>query len=194
MRYTPDWEPLAYALKRVVEAGMGEDDAKIDLCSAMRDGAVKVQVQIDNGRVFSGGNVAVPPHLVPMELDWIESRPLKRWRIGPMPGQHYEWDWEERQIYLLELAPADVIKVLCPPDAERKKKNSSNSKSAELFVKDHLKHHPDATLDSVREAAKSTFSRTVVDHAYRRQREKNTGRTVRRGPRSKNPPTNSAEK
>jgi hypothetical protein len=100
VQYTPVWEPLADALKRVVEAGMGEDDAKIDLCRRMHDGAIAVRVWIDRDRAFSGGNVIVP-RLDPIQLDWTRSRPLERWYIGPMTGQHYEgMGKKNRSIYL----------------------------------------------------------------------------------------------
>jgi hypothetical protein len=158
----------------------------------MHDGAIAVRVWIDRDRAFSGGNVIVP-RLDPIQLDWTRSRPLERWYIGPMTGQHYEWNGEKKQIYLLELATAD-LKIVCSQHAGRRKNPSSNRKSAELFVKEHLERNPDATLDSVREAAKSTFGREVVDRAYRRQRQQNTGSAVKRGPRPKSPTPNSAEK
>jgi hypothetical protein len=136
-----------------------------------------------------------PPHVTKAMQSLIKSPDglLERWYIGPMTGQHYEWNGEKKQIYLLELATAD-LKIVCSQHAGRRKNPSSNRKSAELFVKEHLERNPDATLDSVREAAKSTFGREVVDRAYRRQREQNTGSAVKRGPRPKSPTPNSAEK
>ena len=95
MAYTPDWEPLADALERVMATGATEDEAKIDLCRAMADRNINVRVRIAasdygmRGQVFSKRNVGVPPHLGPGDLDWVQSRPLKPWSIGPMPGQHY---------------------------------------------------------------------------------------------------------
>jgi hypothetical protein len=117
--YTPKWEPLADALKRVVATGVTEAEAKTDLCRAMADQKINVRVRIAAsgrfmaGRVFSGGNVGVPSHLDPRDLDWMQSSPLRPWKIGPMPGQHYSWDWEDRPIDLIELSTADVTAILC---------------------------------------------------------------------------------
>lgn len=67
MAYTPDWERLADALQRVMAAGASEDESKLDLCRAVADGKIRVRVRIagSGNRVFSGGNVRVPPILGP---------------------------------------------------------------------------------------------------------------------------------
>jgi hypothetical protein len=119
--YTPDWEPLAAALQRVRATGVSEDEAKTDLCRAVADRRIDVRVSIAatdhgmRGQVFSDGNVGVPPHLKPRDLDWVQSRPLAQWSIGPRPGQHYTWigGWENRPLDLIELSTANVIEVLC---------------------------------------------------------------------------------
>jgi hypothetical protein len=119
--YTPDWEPLAEALKRVMAAGIKEDEAKTDLCRAMADRKINVRVTIAatdygmRGQVFIGGNVGVPPHLRPGDLDWAQSRPFAQWQIGPQLGEHYSWitGWGNRPLDLIELCTADVIEVLC---------------------------------------------------------------------------------
>jgi len=103
-------------LKRVIAPGVAEDEAKTDVCRAMADGKIAVRVRVatsnhgTGGGVYSGGNVGVPPHLGPSDLDWVQSRPLKPWSIGPMPGQHYVWTdgWQDRPIDLIELSTADV--------------------------------------------------------------------------------------
>jgi hypothetical protein len=118
--YTPDWEPLAVALKRVIAAGASEDEAKLNLCGAVADQKIRVRVRIaksDRGRggqVFFGGNVGVPPHLASSDFDWKLSRPFAQWQIGPMLAEHYLWigGWENRPIDLIELSTADVIDVL----------------------------------------------------------------------------------
>lgn len=119
MPYTPDWVSIADALTRVVNSGVAEDQAKLDLCRAVADRRINVRVRIaladrtGRGQVFSNGNVGVPPHLAPEDLDWVHSCPLKPWAIGPMLGQHYSgWKWENRSLDLIELATDDVSEVL----------------------------------------------------------------------------------
>jgi hypothetical protein len=123
--YTPVWEPLADALKRVMKTGVIEEEAKTDLCRAVADRKIGVQVRIaasdyGRGRVFSVGNVRVPPHLAPRDLDWVQSRPLAQWAIGPRLGEHYSWigGWENRPLDLIELSTGDVIRVLCGGNAD----------------------------------------------------------------------------
>jgi hypothetical protein len=121
--YTPDWESLTDALKRVVAAGTSENDAKTYLCDAMRDRKIAVRVRIAasdhemRGQFFLSAqrNVGVPLHLKPGDFDWAQSRPLAPWRIGPSAGQHYTWlgSWQDRELDLIEVATADVIDVLC---------------------------------------------------------------------------------
>jgi hypothetical protein len=118
--YTPVWEPLAEALKRVKATGLEEDEAKADLCNAMADGKINVRVRIAakdtlRGKFFTGSNIRVPPHLVPADFDWTHSQPVNPWQIGPALGQHYTWieDWKNRPLDLIKLSTADVIEVLC---------------------------------------------------------------------------------
>ena len=117
MAYTPDWEPLADALKRVMAAGVSEDEAKLDLCRAVADLKIRVRVRIGKyarkGQVFAGGNVEVPTHLAPHDFDWELSRPLAQWEIGPQPGERWGRGWEKWPLDLIELSTADVANVLC---------------------------------------------------------------------------------
>ena len=121
LAYTPDWEPLVDALKRIIATGVPAEEAKSDLCRAMADKEIGVRVRIaasddsEGGQVFSKRNVGVPLHLEPRDLDWVQSRPLKPWSIGPTPGEHYYWigGWEKRPIDLIEVSTADVMEILC---------------------------------------------------------------------------------
>ena len=121
MVYTPDFEPIADALGRVMATSVSEDEAKTDLCRAVADRKIKVQVRIAQnddrfgGEVFPDRNVKVPVHLSPNDLDWSCSCPLKPWAIGPVGPQHYTWigGWKDRPIDLIELSTIDVSRILC---------------------------------------------------------------------------------
>jgi hypothetical protein len=122
--YTPDWSSLADALKHVVASGASSDAAKADISHAVADQKVRVRVRIAacyrdrGGQVYSGGNVSIPPHLDPGDLDWQRSMPLRPWSTGPMPGQHYyDFSWENRPIDFIELSTADVDSVVCGTSA-----------------------------------------------------------------------------
>ena len=115
MAYTPDWLPLADALQRLMATGIGEAEAKTDLCRAMADKKIDVRVRIARtGKVFSDGNVGVPPHLSAGDFDWVRSRPVAQWSIGPRPGEHYVWleGWKSHPPDLIELSTVDVIEIL----------------------------------------------------------------------------------
>jgi hypothetical protein len=120
--YVRDFEPLADALKRVLAAtSVKEDEAKRDICHAIADKKIAVQVRVDTsdlsfgGRTYCRGNVAVPRHLNPDDFDWLQSRPLKPFSIVPLPGENYYWyaSRQGRVIELIELSTADVTNLLC---------------------------------------------------------------------------------
>ena len=46
MAYTPEWEPIGEALKRLVASGMSEREAKRDLCRAIAEGAIDFRVHL----------------------------------------------------------------------------------------------------------------------------------------------------
>jgi hypothetical protein len=60
--YTPDWEVLAHALKRVVESGVAESQAKIQICQAIADRKIGIRSLMEKaapdvgGRILLGGN------------------------------------------------------------------------------------------------------------------------------------------
>jgi hypothetical protein len=47
MAYVPDWEQLAEALKRVIEAGFSRSEAQRDICRAIIDGKIKVRFSFE---------------------------------------------------------------------------------------------------------------------------------------------------
>jgi hypothetical protein len=108
--YTPKWESLADALKRVTKLGATEEDAKVDISNAIADREIPVRVHAGK-RSYQGGNVTVPQRLKPTDLDWVRSRPFQPWTIGPMLGQHYFWDSERLPIDFIELSTADLERL-----------------------------------------------------------------------------------
>ena len=121
MSYTPDWERLADAKRRVVATSLSEHQAKTDLCRAVADKKIDVRVRVAesdrdmSGVVCSGDWVSVPAHLEPADFDWVLSRPLQAWSVGPPVGP---WSYSDpylqrkrRQIDSVELATADVQSI-----------------------------------------------------------------------------------
>jgi hypothetical protein len=109
---------------RVTATGLRGDEAKTDLCHAVADGKIRVRLTVDahapliGGRVLSGDNISVPLRLTPDDFDWVNSRPCKRWSVGPNGPQHYShpwWDWQTQPIDLIELATADVQNIFGLP-------------------------------------------------------------------------------
>jgi len=154
--YIPDWEPLGDALKRVMETGASEEEAKTDLCRAVADGKIHVRVRIaGSDRLFRNGNVGVPPHLKPGDLDWVQSRPFARWPIGPKLGEHYSWisGWENRPLDLIELWTADVIEILCSGGVEEKSSTTARHETAAIkALASHLKSNPQMKITRVEAA------------------------------------------
>jgi hypothetical protein len=108
------------------------------------------------GDTFSGGNVRVPKHLAPGDLDWEQSRPLKPWPIGPMPGQHYYWNWAELPLDLLELSTPNVIEILASDSVGKIKtaKTIKDQTAAIDALVPHLKNNPDLKRNEALELLK----------------------------------------
>jgi hypothetical protein len=117
MPYTPDWEPLSAAVKRIVTREVDEDKAKANLCSAIAENRIRIRVTPEySSGVYHRENVRVPPHLAAADLIWQDSRPIAPWWIGPVLGQHYNWDGENKRIKLVEVSIADVVDFLASTD------------------------------------------------------------------------------
>jgi hypothetical protein len=164
--YVPDWERLAGALRRVIEAaGCDEKNAKHDICHAIADSKIRFRVTIakndsyyESGNVFSSGRAIAPPHLEPEDFNWGESQPLKSWPIAPgsaerpLPRER----WPKSELALIELWTADVSKVLCgdadkrTTPADQPETKALAALSARLQVDRHLSK--DAALKFLKES------------------------------------------
>jgi hypothetical protein len=151
-------------------AGASEDESKLDLCRAVADGKIRVRVRIagSGNRVFSGGNVRVPPHLGPSDFDWARSRPLAQWYIGPKLGQHYYWNGGPETLDLIELSTSDV-KNLFGCGGERANNNpqkkptttAAQESAAIKALASHLKMNSDlARQDAINWCRQSGFALT----------------------------------
>jgi hypothetical protein len=154
--YTPDWETLADALQRVKSTGLTEDKAKRDVCLALSDQKIRVQIRIADtaagmpGETRSAG-VVIPRDLTPDDFDWVLSRPLKPWSIGPASvAEHYFWvsGTESRRIALIKLFRADVTKILCGGarannNFEKKPTTAAQESAAIKALASHLKTNRD---------------------------------------------------
>ena len=107
-----DWEPLANALQRVVNAGVVIEVAKKQICDHVSQDLIRVRVLPKGSEHFISGplRVDVPQTLRPSDLDWARSRPKKPWRIDPSGGH---WGWELHKIARLELCTFDTQWKLC---------------------------------------------------------------------------------
>jgi hypothetical protein len=186
--YTPDWEPLADALKRVTATGASEDEAKPDLCRAVADRKIRVRVRIAasdharGGQVFCGGNFRVPVHLAPGDFDWIQSCPLSPWLIGPRWGEQREpaWarGWENRPLDLIELSTVDVSKVLCGGEIAADNATPATTKRENAAIRDlavQLKNNPQMARASAMAWLKQVdhnLGKRAFDRVWSRARER----------------------
>ncbi len=81
MAYTPEWEPIGEALKRLVASGMSEREAKRDLCRAIAEGAIdfRVHLSADPNRhsppiIVRAAEVDVPWRFSSDDIDWQKSQ------------------------------------------------------------------------------------------------------------------------
>ena len=123
MAYVPVWERLSDAATRVMEAaGVSKDEAQVDICQAIVDGAVQFRCRLKrhttkpmtSKAVLDGNAFLQITKLKPDDLDWEGSRPLKPWTVRrgsyPIPG-----DWE---LACLKLSKTDVTNVLCRAETQ----------------------------------------------------------------------------
>jgi hypothetical protein len=121
LAYSPLWESLSEALKRIVLSGIGKTTAKDQLARAIADAQVKVRILVDpsypevGGRWLDGKRLAVPEELSSKDLDWELSRPFEHWETGPGNVEQYEgtWGWQARRVQRLQVSTSDVNMIWC---------------------------------------------------------------------------------
>jgi hypothetical protein len=116
--YVSAWERLPDAIKRVTAGGPAKDQAQIDICRAIADGAVRLRGKLKthttrrltaSGTVLEGKDLQIPLEIKPQDLDWERSCPVKPWVVrrgsfSPSGYWHLEW---------IKVCKADVTNVLC---------------------------------------------------------------------------------
>jgi len=132
--YTPEWEPIGEALKRLVASGMSEREAKRDLCRAIAEGAIdfRVHLSADPNRhsaptMVRAAEVDVLWRFSSDDIDWQKSQSLKPWSIHQQrPGESAIMfsaraaHLFERTIEMIEVFVADVARTLCAAEPVRK--------------------------------------------------------------------------
>ena len=112
MPYVREWESLAGALQRLVEAGLSEEQAALDLCGVVADQVVAIRVHCVDGAVIAGSKVEIPPLLSPNDLCWISSRPLEGWsRRASVTDLYFDRDLRI-DIKLIEVRRESVSELL----------------------------------------------------------------------------------
>lgn len=143
--YIPNWEWLNDALKRVMESGLPEQEAKLGICLAIADGKIKVRPTVEfltqspNDTWLNHDYAAdyrnyvhrlfartipldLPWHLKPSDFNWIESC-FELPRLFE-PGYEGFPGPPRTALVRVELLTADVIDTLCsqsttaPPPVE----------------------------------------------------------------------------
>jgi hypothetical protein len=150
LAYTPEWETLADALRRAVAAGNVEADAKRDLCNAIADGAIIVRLVLAEDprknlpqSIASADAFNLPARIVPTDIDWRLSRPIKPWApatqvLGGSMILHLArvGNVLERRIETIEVPSSDVSRklgtvaqVAPKPAQDRPPKSETGAKS-----------------------------------------------------------------
>jgi hypothetical protein len=113
MGYIRDWLRLSEALELVVAAGQSNSEAQSDICNAIANGKIRIQLSADEAELYGKvipnplpGVVGIPRDISPNEMDWQNSRPKGSWPDARVPPYRF-------RVALILLSSADVIEVLC---------------------------------------------------------------------------------
>ena len=125
--YCPLWEPLGSALARVMLTGIPENEAKLQIVTAIAERTIAVRVEISSpakaGKVrwLEHKHVRPPTDLGIDDFDWSRSAPASKWQAALAPTTrsfHHPAQWAEQTISRLEVSTNDVTRIWCD-SAER---------------------------------------------------------------------------
>jgi hypothetical protein len=124
MSYVRAWQQLSEAIESIVAvAGCSREEAQTDLCHAIADRTVRIQVKlmrhptrgITSDNVLDGKDLSIPDAIKPADLDWENSRPRRPWGIDRdifrLPPR-WELAW-------IKVFSADVTNVFCRGPTQR---------------------------------------------------------------------------
>ena len=125
--YSPLWEPLGAAFARVMLISIPENEAKLQIVTAIAERTIAVRVEISSpakaGKVrwLEGQYVRPPTDLGIDDFDWSRSAPASKWHAALAPTtrySHHPAEWAEQSISRLEVSTNDVTRIWCD-SAER---------------------------------------------------------------------------
>jgi hypothetical protein len=118
MAYVSKWGLMSPVCESVMmAAGLSKDGAQNDICRAINDGVINIQVTLRkhatkpmySSEVLEGKLFQIPTPLRPEDFDWDQSRPVNPWFVRretySLPGY---WHVEK-----IELCVTDVMNALC---------------------------------------------------------------------------------
>lgn len=128
LAYSPEWETLADALRRLVAAGSTGSGTKRELCDAIADGVISVQLVLaEDARrglpqiLVSATELDLPACLLPGDIDWQQSRPVKPWLPTRRPLSEPITLYASRVAHLLDrtietikVRSSDVSRIFVP--------------------------------------------------------------------------------
>jgi hypothetical protein len=177
--YTPDWEPLADALKRVMAIGLSKKEAQVDLCNAIADGNIRVRVTItdQSPRVTrtstaAEGDFKVPIHLRPKDFDWRRSQPVESWLVVTREWMTRSGEKHSLSISLIEVRTADVMDCIVKPARNNNHAKSVRTAGQESLatkaLASHLRDNEEMKRDDAAEWLKTTAGHSLGKRAFGR--------------------------
>jgi hypothetical protein len=220
MANEPVWMRLLNVANRLMASGIAEITVQSDICGAMADGKIDVRVRtgetedgltgwpMPGGEIFQRDSVVVPTHLRPTDFDWVNSRPLKPWRVRPrsVPEQYdgtfHRGPWN---IAFIELWREDVDKLWptenwsdkgpatdsVPPKSDRpQRKAPPKQETVNAFMIKRIKNWPSdeprPTLAEDLQAARDKLKADVRRNQIVKARQAHAPEEwTKRGPRSR---------